>query len=102
MESPWAQLTASQTNATASLSPCLKDLRWCDAEIFFIPDNPSFFNIISSLSHGGTEKRSFLTHPLTPSLTLEKGNCGVVIPLFDFREGDRLVALQRSEGGELR
>ena len=35
-----------------------------------------------------------LTHPLTPSLTLEKGNCGVVIPLYNFREGDR--------GGELR
>ena len=35
-----------------------------------------------------------LTHPLTPSLKLEKGNCGVVIPLSNFREGDR--------GGELR
>jgi len=36
----------------------------------------------------------FITHPLTPSLTLEKGNCGEVIPLYNFREGER--------GGELR
>jgi len=36
----------------------------------------------------------FITHHITPSLTLEKGNCGVVIPLYNFREGDR--------GGELR
>ena len=35
-----------------------------------------------------------ITHPLTPSLILEKGNCGVVIPLYNVREGDR--------GGELR
>jgi len=45
----------------------------------------------------------FITHPLAPSLKLEKGKCGarraselsqqVVIPLYNVREGER--------GGEL-